>query len=72
MMEWLALLNIVSSVPSYHDQLEAREVRMRQCIVQKTCSRHWDNSLKAWVIVYKKVEPKEVTVEDITVAKEQS
>ena len=33
--------------------MEIREVRIKECLQLKTCERHWDADMKAWVIAYK-------------------
>jgi hypothetical protein len=52
---WFAFLNLLISIPDYQKEIEAKEIRIHQCLAAKsaTCTSTYDPHMKAFIIKYK-------------------
>ena len=65
----IAGASLLMNIPAWHSEMEARENRIKQCLIDKTCTSTYDQFKKAYIIRYVEQKPKvEVADEMVVVA----
>ena len=48
----IATTSLLMNIPAWHSEMEMRENRIKQCLIDKTCTSTYDQFKKAYIIKY--------------------